>query len=250
MNANCEFGYNIFDTNYSLPLTEDSCEKKEQILLVATLSFAKYGYSAVSMRDLAKILGMKSSSIYNYYESKEALWHEVIDHAGLLYSLYFDMLRDKVAAAATFEEVLEAIFLEPKRLLNVFTCYAFSMIQTEQFRDEQAGRLFEEIFMTYAIDCMRRWFDMCIDKGLVRPFDTQTVATIIMHSVLMGLQIEVHHLLQHPYKPPYDSRKMMHDVQKFILWAINNADEKDVDPDPRGPQPANFVVIHPTEVMA
>jgi|GEM_PF-1393159 Transcriptional regulator len=220
MNENFEFDYKIFENNYTLPLTEDSCRTKERILLIATLSFAKHGYAAVSMRDLAKIMGINQSSIYNHFESKDALWKEVIHHAGRLYKLYFEHLGEKVAACTTLQEVLEAIFYEPKRMLNTFTCYAFSMIQTEQFRDAKAGEMFEEIFMKYAIDHLRNWFDKCIATGIAPRFDTQTVAVIIMHSVLMGLQVEVHNLLNHQYNSPYDPRKMLQDVQNFIYGSV------------------------------
>lgn len=222
MHEKCEFGYSVFSNIYTLPLTEDICKTKEQILLIATLSFAKYGYTSVSMRDLAKIMGFNQSSIYNHFESKEALWKEVISHAGHLYTLYFDVLDEKVKKAKSFREALGAIFFEPKRLLNVFTCYAFSMIHTEQFHDPNAGKLFEEVFMTHALECLKGWFDKCVEQGLVRKFDTKTVATIIIHSVLMGLQVEVHRMLNHSYKSPYDPRKMFLELEKFILWSVEN----------------------------
>lgn len=215
-----EYDYAVFDNHYSLPITENASETKEQILLIATLSFAKYGYASVSMRDLAKVMGLNQSSLYNHFESKEALWKAANDHAGRLYTLYFEHLNEVLAKSASFEEVLDAIFFEPKRLLNVFTSYAFVMVQTEQFRDSDTGKLFQETYMTYAIDCLKICFDRCIERGMVDGFDTRTVATIIMHSVHMGLQVEVHHQLNNSYAFPYEPRKMFRDLQQFILRSV------------------------------
>lgn len=215
-----EYDYTIFESNYSLPVTENTSETKEQILLIATLSFAKYGYASVSMRDLAKVMGLNQSSIYNHFESKEALWQAVNDHAGQLYLLYFDHLNEIFAKSTSFEQVLDAVFFEPKRLLNVFTSYAFIMVQTEQFRDPCAGKLFQETYMTYAIECLKTCFDKCVEQGMVDDFDTRTVATIIMHSVHMGIQVEVHHQLNHLYVFPYEPRKMFHDLHRFILRSV------------------------------
>ena len=228
-----EFSYSLFDHTYPLPLTEEPNKTKERLLLVATLSFAKHGYAEVSMRDLAKAMGINQSSIYNHFASKEALWKEVIDHASRLYTLYFDILNEKLAAATSFEEVLEAIFYHPKRILNIFSCYAFSMIQTEQFHDAHAGSLFEEVFMTYAVDCLAAWLEKCVAQGLVRAFDTRTVAIIIVHSMLMGLQVEVHNLLNHPFKRPYDPKKMIQGVQDYILWSVKGRQDGDKDTAPR-----------------
>lgn len=221
MNDNIEdFKFDIFSNIYSLPLHEAGSKTKEQILLIATIYFAKEGYSSVSMRDIAKVMGMQQSSLYNHFESKEALWREVLEHARTLYMLYFDHLEKALGEAETFEEALETIFYEPKRLVNVFTSYAFSMIQAEQFHDDVAGRIFTETFMTYSIDFIQGWFDTCVKKKLVDPFDTRMVATIIMHAILIGLQVNVHKWLGHSYREPYDSPAMFADLQRFILWAV------------------------------
>lgn len=219
------YNFNVFDSKYSLPLTADADEEagtKERILLIATIAFAKNGYSSVSMRDIARIMGIQPSSLYNHFDGKEALWKAVLMHANNLYTLYFNHLDEVLTAAASFEEVLETIFTEPKRLTNVFTCYAFCLIQSEQFHDRLSGKIFEETFLTYSIDFMRDWFDKCIARGLVAQFDTQTVATLIMHTVLVGLEVEVHRMLGHSHGSPYDPRKMFTDVQRFILWATTS----------------------------
>lgn len=220
MDSAFDYEYTIFSNSYSLPLSDSSNKTKEQILLIATVSFAKYGYASVSMRDLAKVMGIQQSSLYNHFASKEALWKEVLEHASSMYMLYFNHLNEVIEKAGSFEEVLEAIFYEPKRLVNVFSSYAFCMIQAEQFRDERAGAIFEETFLGYSIDFIQGWFEQCVAKGMVQPFDTKTVACVVMHSVLIGLDVQVHRHLNHPYSPPYDARKMFSDLQRFILQAV------------------------------
>ena len=222
-----EYDYNIFSQNYPLPLVEGINKTKEQILLIATLYFAKNGYGSVSMRDIAKVMGIQPSSLYNHFESKEALWKEVLSHASHLYMLYFQHLDSALAEADTFEDVLEVIFYEPKRLVNVFTCYAFSMIQAEQFRDKYAGEIFEEVFLAYSIDFIKGWFEKCIAKNMVPTFDTQTVATIIMHSILIGLEVNVHERLKASHMKPYDPATMFAELQQFILWAVKTNRQPD-----------------------
>lgn len=222
-----EYEYTIFSSNYQLPISESGNKTKEQILLIATVYFAKNGYAAVSMRDIAKVMGIRPSSLYNHYESKEALWNDVLQHASDLYMLYFKHLDDVMAKATSFEEILEAVFYEPKRLVNVFSSYAFCLIQAEQFRNENAGEIFEQIFLRYSIDFFREWFDKCVARGLVRQFDTQTVASLIMHSVLVGLEVEVHRQLKPSSTPPYTPATMFADVERFLLWALSPGKDAD-----------------------
>lgn len=217
-----EYDYSIFETNYSLPLREVESKTKEQILLIATIHFAKNGYSSVTMRDIAKIAGIQQSSIYNHFESKEALWKDVIEHVKNLYMFYFDQLDKQIAGADSFEEVLELIFHEPKQMRNTFTCYAFSLIQTEQFRDRDAEAVFCEIFLNFSIDSIQGWFDRCIEKGMVAEFDTKTVAATIMHSTLIAIEISVHRQNKHPAFTLDDPGAMLANLQRFLLHAVTS----------------------------
>lgn len=210
--------YNILGAQYPLPLTEIGSKTKEQILVEGTVLFAKKGYAAVSMRDLAEVIGIKPASLYNHFESKEALWDAVLDQAYDLYILYYRQLGKAIDRAGSFEEVLELLFLEPKKWANEFTCYAFSVVQSEQFRDERAGHIFTNTFLKFSIDFMIGYFDRCIASGLVRKFDSHTVAATIQHTILTGIKIHVHKLLGRPL--PYDHYKIISDLQNFILWAI------------------------------
>lgn len=74
--------------------------------------FAKYGFSRVSMRDLATYLGIKAGSIYNHIESKEALLFELIEelYEQLLHGASL-VTRRKSAPAVRLHGLLEAHLL-------------------------------------------------------------------------------------------------------------------------------------------
>lgn len=210
--------FNILGAQYSLPLLDVGSKTKEMILVEGTVLFAKKGFAAVSMRDLADAIGIKPASLYNHFDSKEALWEAVLEQAYGLYRLYFKQLGESIEKAGSFEEVLDLIFQEPRRWANDFTCYAFSLVQTEQFRDERAGRIFNETFLEFSIDFIRRHFQNCVDRGQAPPFDTHTAATTIMHTILVGINIKVQEMLGRPL--PYDHHQMVVDLQRFILWSV------------------------------
>ncbi|MFJ7972816.1 TetR/AcrR family transcriptional regulator [Psychrobacillus sp. NPDC096389] len=52
-------------------------ETKKQILQSAGLLFAKKGYDAVTIREIAKDAGCSHTTIYLYFKDKEALLHEL-----------------------------------------------------------------------------------------------------------------------------------------------------------------------------
>lgn len=215
--------FDILGESYPLPRIDADSQTKEHILYNATLLFAQKGYAGVSMRDIATVIGIKPASLYNHFASKEILWKEALDHAKGLYLLYFQQLDAALAKAETFADVLEIMFLEPKRMANVFTCYAFSMVEVEQFRDDEAGEIFLHTILAYSIDFIQGWFDTCIAKGMVRPFDTRTVASFFMNSVIIGLNLKVQECLGREL--PYETYPMLADLQRFILRTVGIDEE-------------------------
>lgn len=53
-------------------------DRKKEIIRIAAKLFKEQGYRAVSMRDLAKALHMKASSLYNHIQSKEEILSHII----------------------------------------------------------------------------------------------------------------------------------------------------------------------------
>ena len=57
-------------------------ERREQILNVALSAFAKSGYHQTSMNDIADLLGVTKPVLYQYFDSKRALYIELLEHVG------------------------------------------------------------------------------------------------------------------------------------------------------------------------
>ena len=57
-------------------------DRREQILAVALQAFARSGYHNTSMNDIAEQLGVTKPVLYQYFDSKRALYLELLDHVG------------------------------------------------------------------------------------------------------------------------------------------------------------------------
>lgn len=53
---------------------------KEKIFEVALNQFSKKGYDSVSLREIAEEVGIKKSSIYSHYSSKEAILMDIFEY--------------------------------------------------------------------------------------------------------------------------------------------------------------------------
>ncbi|WP_062052730.1 TetR/AcrR family transcriptional regulator [Aquimarina longa] len=52
--------------------------RKKEIISAASILFKEKGYSAVTMRDLAKAMGIKAASLYNHIQSKQEILSTII----------------------------------------------------------------------------------------------------------------------------------------------------------------------------
>ena len=52
--------------------------RKEEIIQTSAILFKKKGFSAVTMRDIAKAMGIKAASLYNHIKSKQEILSEII----------------------------------------------------------------------------------------------------------------------------------------------------------------------------
>lgn len=73
----------------------DSSERRDQILSVALTEFSRKGYHGTSMTDIAHSIGVTKPVLYQHFDSKRALYLELLDALGThLISTIHDATRD------------------------------------------------------------------------------------------------------------------------------------------------------------
>ena len=55
---------------------------RDRILEAALDLFARHGFAGTSVRQLARAVGLRESSLYNHFASKEAIYHALVDAHG------------------------------------------------------------------------------------------------------------------------------------------------------------------------
>lgn len=199
---------------------------RNRILDASAELFALRGFGAVSMRDIAKAVGIKMSSIYHYYEGKEALMEDVISHFERGYRDYFEWLTSMNEKAESLEELMDNMFnKEFLEMHNPIGCMGFSLALREQHNSESVQQRVFELFYKHSISCLQAGFDRLIEKGVIPPSDTGIIATLFIFCVMAGNDIHLHEYTG--AKPPIDCNKMYSDLKKFITGALIQGSGKD-----------------------
>ena len=176
-----------------IPVLDYDSATRNKILEVATISFSHKGFAAVSMRDIANAAGVNIASIYYHYESKEALLDDVFSFFTRGYKHYFEWLSEMNSKAESLEDVMDNMFnSEFIEMQDPIGCMGMSLAMKEQHRHESARKCVFNLFYKQSIDSMKADFDRLIDKGIIPPADTKTIAMLFMFCVIVSNDIRLH----------------------------------------------------------
>ena len=152
---------------------------KEKILAVAIELFAQNSFAAVSMRDIATVVGIKASSLYKHYESKEA----ILDH---IFNLYIEKMaqtvlpREDLGAGGDFltpEVFLKESFEKFKGAMwNPEVVKMTKIITREQQRNQSIRQFFVQELIEKPNMVLQYALDQMVEKNLIDPIDTRVLA--------------------------------------------------------------------------
>jgi AcrR family transcriptional regulator len=94
---------------------------RQRILEAALELFARQGFAATSVRELARAVGLRESSLYNHFASKDAIFHALVDAWGPANSAerlrgprYGALKHDPAGFCATYAADLLELWCDPR----------------------------------------------------------------------------------------------------------------------------------------
>lgn len=161
-------------------------ETKERILEAATRLFSERGYNGVSVRDLARAVGIKESSLYNHFPGKDAIVSEI-------YETFRTRLLSRTVTAEMVDSMLDAVG-GTRYFTTVFRAYSEHMTEpssvmiwrilvAEQFRDPRANKLYNhDIHDKLHRDTVLVLSRMAV-RGLIRDVDLDAAADGLLEGI-------------------------------------------------------------------
>jgi len=206
-------------TKREIPLLQYDNETKKKIHEETTRLIAIKGFSAVSMRDIAKEVGIKMSSLYYYYESKEDLLNEIFDVFERRYRHYFDWLSSINAKSCSLEEVMDNMFnKEFLEALDPLGCFGMALVLKEQHSYEGARKCVFELFFDHSITCMQADLDKLVANGVIPASDTKMIARLLMISVMASNDLCLHEYMAE--KPPFSRLEFLNNLKSFLTTML------------------------------
>ena len=168
---------------------------KEKLLMTALNLFSKYGYDGVSISYLANELGVTKGAIYRHYESKQAIFDEIIQRVvkndkDVAIKNDLPTEREGEYFVSSFDDFISFT-------LDQFSFYAIDefgsafrkMVMLEQFRNIEMIELYRSIFLTGPIEYTAKVFNSLIKDNKLKGSDSEQMAREYYSSFFMYLSI-------------------------------------------------------------
>lgn len=158
---------------------------KERILDQSLQLFSTYGYHAVSVRDIADAVGIKDSSLYNHFESKQDIFNNIVMKCFKECEEYFNAHALPFSYDFDFTPYKE---LETERLIRMAIGTFEYFVQDKvnimfrkllcmsQDADEKAKVIYLQIFKEYPLRCIAKIMQCLMDRGCIRARSAEQVA--------------------------------------------------------------------------
>lgn len=158
--------------------------RREAILAEAEKIFSVKGYHNVTMAEIAAAAGFSTGALYLYFESKEALYTDlIIEKLTLMYSSVFR----EVAAAKSIFEKLDAYILAHLKFVEKNTNFCRIFLRGENELSPLTMDSLRERLKEDYLDSLARMEDIIktgIKKRLLRNLPPRDIATTLSHLVL------------------------------------------------------------------
>lgn len=151
---------------------------KERIFDVSLELFSKKGFDAVSMREIARSVGIRESSIYNHYPSKNAILDAIFEYFEQeLMTMRPPEARDR----EKLHELTPEVFRDRVNLtLNLLKTpkmeKIFRLSSSEQFRDERARKIILHSLIKEPQQFTKKVLQLMVKNKIISPIDPQILS--------------------------------------------------------------------------
>lgn len=165
---------------------------KDKILIEALSLFSVSGFSGVSVRDIAKAVGIRESAIYKHYKNKQQLFDTIVEvSAGRIDSLQEELI-SKFNHNVNTKEVFPISIIQ-EIYCNIFLFYLTDdilskfrrMMTIEHLKDNELNRKFKDMFIEKTLSYQSEVFRNLINEGKVNGTNPDIMAIHFYSPIFM-----------------------------------------------------------------
>ncbi|MGB2959915.1 MAG: TetR/AcrR family transcriptional regulator [Bacteroidota bacterium] len=193
-------------------MADPSSDTRKRILDVTIKLSSESGFAGVSIRKIARGVGIKESSLYNHFQSKEALLNAALDEAEREFcslTLPSDAIEGMISGNRPEEFLRKGLNRYKGHWNDPRMSRVWILMEMEQYRSERVASI-----ILRETDRIIRFnetvFKMMIERGLVKPFNARFLAELFSRTML---SLHGDYALSILHKRPPDEIE-----QRMVAW--------------------------------
>lgn len=159
---------------------------RDRILDEALKLFSVNGFEGVSVREIARAVGIKESSLYNHFKNKQAIFNAIVEQRKQETIAYFT--EHELINHFKEEDMSQYIGISEEVLLaasmGIFEYYFADekvvqfrrMLTIEQFKNEKMTKTYRELTIEAALSFQTKVFAMLVESGSFIQGDPEIIA--------------------------------------------------------------------------
>ena len=161
-------------------------DTREKILMTALQLFAKDGYEAVSVRNIAEELGITKGALYRHYKNKRDIFDNIVERMIQIDEKRAEEYQMPAEQYASMPDSYENTSLESIRKFTIeqlklwtedeFASKFRRMLVLEQYRNEEMAELCNQCIVAGPVDYMEDLFRELIKKGVLKEENPRQLA--------------------------------------------------------------------------
>ena len=196
-------------------------DKEELILQAAQHRFAAYGYSKVTMDEIAEDIGMAKASLYYYFPTKETIFRSVVQHEQEEFLSHIQtVIEDKLSASQKFLEYIRLRIKLTEQLTNLSHFHKQGWSEVKP--------IFADLFTDFIQQELRQITHILQEGKKSNEFrldHPQKIASMIMH-ILQGLHLRFFRGYEHQAINDSDRLTYEHDTLLFAETILHGISRK------------------------
>ena len=172
-------------------------DTKEKIIYESLNLFSTKGFDAISVRDIAKAVGIKASSLYNHFKNKQDIFNTIIEISSEHVRKFFAALKINADLNEAMLNKLECTYDEQffMKTLDIFKFYLEDdymvkfrkLLTIEQFNNSAVANLYNKIFIDNVLNFQSTVFKALINSNILVNKDPYILAIQFYSPVFLML---------------------------------------------------------------
>lgn len=161
-------------------------DTKSKYLYEAMRLFGEHGYDSVSMKDLAKAVGLVPSALYKHFPSKKALYDEIIKEYKIGYAKNMKLLKvdfaehqeekEKLASMTEEEQIALAQGIFNNAIHHKWASAFRKFMTVEQYHNKELAEIYDETYYKNQVKQHAALFRALMEAGKMKEGNEYTLA--------------------------------------------------------------------------